>query len=768
MVIEEPKPNSYDKNLTHSKEYLQELFNHMSSGVVVYEVKDGGRTFVIKDMNAAGVKSCNVDKNDIINKNLLEIFPGVKDLGLYDVFQRVWKTGKSARYPSTYYKDHRISGWVENYVFKLPSGDIVAIFDDITEKVSAEEKLKKLNEGLEQKIQKRTKELNDSEAKFRLIIESANDLIAILDQDFKHEYINKHYESILGYSKEELIGTHPISIVHPDDIKKAMKTTRIGIKKGKASVDLRYRHKNGHVLWFEMKGSYFKDVNGVYKSLVISRDITERKIAEQKLRESEEKYRNLINNISDVIFELDMNNKFTYISPQIFDTFGYHPEELIGKNVFTFIKPDDISNVKNTMEQAENSEKVLTLQGNACHKEGYYIPVSARGKVYNYMGKKRHLVLLRDVSKIKEAEQKIIDSEEKHRLISENTDDLIAVYNMNFEIEYLNESAHSKILGYEPSKFKKPSFRFSLVHKEDLEKVAPLFKNSFKRGNYKVQFRIRHKKGNYLWFETKGKIYTDKDGIKKLLLVSRDITEIKKVEEKLNEINQIKTELLRRASHELKTPLVSIYSAAEFLLNAFQDHFDEHAKEFIEIIQKGGERLKILVENLLDVSQLEDGRLKLKRQKEVLGKIINNCIQDIKFYASERDITIEFQPSENYYANIDKIRFEQVILNLLSNAIKYTPPNGTVSIYIEKLNENYIDIIFKDTGLGFTEEEKLKVFTKFGKIERYGKGYDINPGGTGLGLFISKEIVELHGAKIWVESEGRDKGSKFIIRLYQT
>ena len=112
----------------------------------------------------------------------------------------------------------------------------------------------------------------------------------------------------------------------------------------------------------------------------------------------------------------------------------------------------------------------------------------------------------------------------------------------------------------------------------------------------------------------------------------------------------------------------------------------------------------------------------------------------------------------------EKERLYEVVINLLSNAIKYTPPNGRIIIKSESKDDNYI-ISITDNGIGLTNEEKEKIFKKFGKIERYGKGLDVVSEGSGLGLYISKKIIELHGGDIWVESKGREKGSKFSFSI---
>jgi signal transduction histidine kinase len=191
---------------------------------------------------------------------------------------------------------------------------------------------------------------------------------------------------------------------------------------------------------------------------------------------------------------------------------------------------------------------------------------------------------------------------------------------------------------------------------------------------------------------------------------------------------------------------------------------NEEILKYVEIGHRGCLRLKELVDNLLDVSRLEAKKFDLELQKENLVEIIIDCANDMKYLSSDRQLIMNLNLPHESYLNIDKLRFRQVLTNLISNAIKNTPKKGKIMINLIE-EESHIDIHIKDTGVGFTLKEKEKLFQKFGKIERYGMDLDVDIEGSGLGLFISKEIVELHGGQIFMESEGRNEGATFTVRL---
>ncbi len=257
----------------------------------------------------------------------------------------------------------------------------------------------------------------------------------------------------------------------------------------------------------------------------------------------------------------------------------------------------------------------------------------------------------------------------------------------------------------------------------------------------------------------------------KILISIVDISERKKAEliiqneiTNLRELDQLKNEFIIRTSHELNTPLVSICGSVEFLLNYIEEDFSMKSIAHLETIESGGKRLSQLTDNLLDILKIQSHKFELNVETINLGNIIKKCISDHNDLAEEREITISTSFQHEFYVKVDEIKIKQVFNNLISNALKNTPHYGQISISSEEA-QGYINIKFTDTGTGFTEEEKARVFEKLGKIEKYGKGMDIITEGSGLGLYLSKEIVELHGGKLWLESEGRNKGSTFTVSL---
>jgi len=314
--------------------------------------------------------------------------------------------------------------------------------------------------------------------------------------------------------------------------------------------------------------------------------------------------------------------------------------------------------------------------------------------------------------------------------------------------------------------------KISVIHPDYLSTIMDLFKKFIKGEEvHRIDLQLYEKDGSSVWVNLQASLVQVENEYFVQALFS-DISKRKEAEFlinkeiiKLKELDQIRKNLISRVSHELKTPLASVCGGAEFLTTVYNDQIEGEELEILTLINKGGNRLKYLVDNLIDISRMEYNKFKLKKQMSDLCELIIESSKDMKHNLKERKLTLNLKLPDRLYLDIDRIRIEQVIMNLLSNAIKNTPPKGIITIEVVG-EENWVVISVSDTGVGLTREEMEIIFTRFGKIERYGEGLEyIDIQGSGLGLFISKEIVDLHGGNIRAKSEGRHQGSTFIVKL---
>jgi hypothetical protein len=377
-----------------------------------------------------------------------------------------------------------------------------------------------------------------------------------------------------------------------------------------------------------------------------------------------------------------------------------------------------------------------------------------------------------DITEKYNLEKKLKESERKFRFLYENTPFSIVLINSKGVIIDCNPTLKTMI-GYDRAELIGKKFsKLPIIPSESIKSIFEAFQKFIKGEDlHRIDLQIQHKNGTLIWTNLQASIIKIHHEIF-VQAIFTDIRSRKEVEfliekelEKLKELDNLRKNLISRVSHELKTPLVSICGGSELLLNIYKENFEREPLEILELIEKGGKRLRFLVENLIDISRVEFNKLELKKQSVNFSSIIKDVIKELMYLIKERKINIQISLPEDLFLDLDRIRMEQVIMNLLSNAIKNTPPNGDIKIELEKLI-NFAELSIKDTGIGLTQKEMDMLFTRFGKIERSGEEFEyIDIQGTGLGLFISKEIIDLHNGEIRAESLGRNKGSNFIVKL---
>ncbi|MFW9878796.1 MAG: PAS domain S-box protein [Candidatus Thorarchaeota archaeon] len=506
----------------------------------------------------------------------------------------------------------------------------------------------------------------------------------------------------------------------------------------------------------------------------IIKDLIESDYINKNSSESLEEYKLITENANDMISVQNSKFEYEYINEPVFiKILGYSRDDLIGKTNLHLIHPDDFKRTILASSRILRKEKgIHRVRFKTKNGDFKWLEVTAKNFTNN-KGEKKVLCILRDITEHIEIEQKLKESKEKFRTITEQSFLGIAILQDNV-FKYVNQQ-YSNIFGYSKEELInfKPSEILNLIYPDDrsfVEEQAKKKQYGLKGIIKNYQFKAIRKSGEIIWIENFSKTINF-GGATAVLTTIMDITEQKKVEKlifeenkKLVELEKIRKNFVTRASHELKTPLTSICTSAEFLLSHYKNNYTDEVRTLIEIIQRGGERLNDLIKKLIDISRLDVGKLELEKQKENVRDILDTCINNIEFMIRGRGISFGIDIHEDCYLELDCVRIEQVIMNILLNAIKNTPPKGNISIKL-KPKKYFVDILIKDTGIGLTKAEQTMIFKKFGKIERYGQGLDVISEGSGLGLYISKEIVELHSGQILVNSEGRNKGSTFIIRL---
>ncbi|KKK44257.1 hypothetical protein LCGC14_0604520 [marine sediment metagenome] len=370
-----------------------------------------------------------------------------------------------------------------------------------------------------------------------------------------------------------------------------------------------------------------------------------------------------------------------------------------------------------------------------------------------------------DVTQRIMTEQRLKESGEKYRRLFESSTDGIVSTDMEGRLIDFNK-AFLEMLGYSKEELLQLNFRDitpSKWHEMDDNLLFKQLSEGKGRGVYEKEY-IR-KDGTIFPINIRFWILNDEQGDPNIMwAIVRDITSWKTIDDERKELSELKTEFLRRASHELKTPLISIKGFSELILSSYKEELNPEVISNLTEIIKGCRRLQTIINDLLHASRLETIDPKPRLEEEDLTFLIKYCVNELKSVIVKRRHSVNLEVHDSLIARFEKEEIHDVISNLLINAIKYTPPNGKINIKMELLEDTVI-ISVSDNGIGFNQYQKNSIFKQFGKIERYGQGLDLGIDGTGLGLYISKRIVESHGGKIWMESEGINQGSTFYFSI---
>ncbi|MFX0020577.1 MAG: PAS domain S-box protein [Promethearchaeota archaeon] len=503
--------------------------------------------------------------------------------------------------------------------------------------------------------------------------------------------------------------------------------------------------------------------------------LLEKKVEEriEKIKESEEKYRDLFHNSPLGIFLFDEKGNLIEGNTSASNAFSGYPSSFsYGKNftdiIDLFKNSDELLQIfmKRSKDRTEG-EKLKPVDVRLVRQDGQMRWLNWQSSTIHLKDKVLIQAIVQDITDRITAEEALKESEEKYRMLFDGANDAIFLINSykfmecnKMTLEIFGCKNENDIIGFYPWEFSPPNQPNGANSKE---RAIELMDKTLKGPS--LRFYWKHNKKDNTLFDAE--VSLNRVLIKSeywIQAIVRDITEQINAQQELIKLNQIKTELLRRTSHELKTPLVSIKGFSDLLLELHKDKLNDYVIGTLNRIREGCVRLDNLINDILKTAELESGKMQLKKSEGDLILLIKHCINELSGLSKLRNHSIDLKIHDTLVFYFEKEKIHQVLSNILSNAIKFTPPFGRIEIQ-SKIKDEFVIISIKDDGIGFTEEEKGQIFKQFGKIERFGQGLDVISEGSGLGLYISKKIIKLHDGEIWMESEGRSKGSNFYFSL---
>lgn len=497
-------------------------------------------------------------------------------------------------------------------------------------------------------------------------------------------------------------------------------------------------------------------------------DITKYKKAVKALSESEKKFQVVLENSLDMIYQLNIQKETCdYVSPSSVKIVGYTSEEMMSftlKQIEELIHPEDSARWKEHLKMITNYQKrkdaVQAIEYRIRHKIfGYRWISDTCSAIFDEKNEPIAIVgTIEDITDRKKVWAELVKSEEKYRILAETSADGVFTTDSLGRLTYVNPS-FEKLCGRRKSQILATPFRNYLLE-DSIYFFQQIFIDARKKNEKieNVELELVAGDGGITPIEANIAPLKKEAEFSGVVCTVRDITQRREIEDELKKNERLKTEFMNIVAHELRSPVTPIKGYLDLIIH--DNESNEKIKNWAKISLRNAERLLKLVNDILDVSRLDSDTMRFDMEKIDPVEILNEIVEDMRPAITNKKLEFRINiPTPLPHIIGDKNRLSQVLKNLIGNSLKFTDC-GFIALEVEK-KDNHLLIAVVDTGIGISNDEVKKIFTKF--YQAY-TGEDRNNEGTGLGLFISKEIVKKHNGIIWAESEV-GKGSRFVIQL---
>jgi PAS domain S-box-containing protein len=616
------------------------------------------------------------------------------------------------------------------------------------------------------------------EERLRHALEHMRAIMIEVGPDGQNFYVSPTITSILGYAPEEVVGVAGWDFVHDEDLHLLLEMSQTIRATGQpVSSVLRARHKSGHWVWIETTTTLFQTEEGESCTVTLARDVTAMKETGEALRASEERFRALSRNSSDLIIELDQEGRIRFVSENREEILGSGSEDLLGQTIGTTgsIHPEDASALAQGYGRFVGTERRSGAREiRILHGDGSWHWFDARVTTYrSRQGDWRALVIARDVTEQRRAEQELRDSEERYRVIAETSGELISEVDGEGRMIY-SSPAVEQALGYPPGELVGTT-PVVTIHPDDIDRCVQAFLECMRSGELMrlAPYRVKGRDGHWHWLETEGMQFLRADGEKRFLAISRDRTEpIRQAQERRALERRVEqTQRLEGLgvmaggiAHDFNNLLTPILGDAGLALMDLPE--DSPARARILKIQKAARRAATLTSQMLAYA----GKEPLLEEPVDLSGLVREMAQLLESSVARQAALVLDLDDELPAVRGDTAQLTQVVMNLLTNAAEAVGDGGG-SIRIRTAMwspdpapdvyrigddlpaEQVVMLEVEDDGCGMDAETRERIFDPFFSTKFTGRG---------LGLAAALGIVRAHGGAIEIET-APGQGTRFRV-----